>query len=272
MSVEQAKLSGIRVLDQPVDPSEKAEYVADMFNAIAPRYDLLNSILSGSLDRRWRRFAARCACISTGDSALDVCSGTGDFAHELRLLVGASGNVTATDFSPGMLQSGKEKFAADNVEVIQADAMDLPFPNCCYDAAVVGFGLRNVAVPAKALAEMSRVVKPLGRVVCLEFSHPQGVGVLDRVFKAAYALFSQIFMGTVGGMISGRSEAYVYLRESMTRWKTREEISRMMRDADLTDIRTIDLIFGLVCVHVGVKSASSSESDKLLSAPQDTAR
>jgi demethylmenaquinone methyltransferase/2-methoxy-6-polyprenyl-1,4-benzoquinol methylase len=96
--------------------------------------------------------------------------------------------------------------------------------------------------------------------------------VLDRVFKAAYALFSQIFMGTVGGMISGRSEAYVYLRESMTRWKTREEISRMMRDADLTDIRTIDLIFGLVCVHVGVKSASSSESDKLLSAPQDTAR
>jgi len=255
MSVEQANLSGIRVLDQPVEPGEKAKYVAEMFDAIAPRYDLLNSLLSGRLDRRWRRFAAKCAALSLGDNALDVCSGTGDFAHELRQIVGPSGTVTATDFSAGMLESGKSKFTADNVVVVQADAMDLPFLTGVFDAAVVAFGLRNVAVPVKALTEMCRVVKPEGRVVCLEFSHPQGKGPVGKLFKTAFNWFSKTVLPTVGGMISGRKEAYTYLPESMARWKTRAEISEMMSEAGLIDIRTCDLTFGLVCVHVGVKPA-----------------
>ena len=256
MSVEQANLSGIRILDEKVEPGEKAAYVAEMFNAIAPRYDLLNSILSGHLDRRWRRFAARCAALSSGDSALDVCSGTGDFARELRRIVGPSGKVTASDFSAGMLLSGKEKFEKDNIDVVQADAMNLPFADSSYDAAVVGFGLRNVAEPSRALAEMARVVKANGRVVILEFSHPQGTGTLDKLFRSLFSVFSRTFMRVVGGMLSGRTEAYIYLRESMTRWKTRDEISDMMRQAGLSEIRTVDLVFGLVCVHVGVKSGT----------------
>jgi demethylmenaquinone methyltransferase/2-methoxy-6-polyprenyl-1,4-benzoquinol methylase len=259
MSVEQANLSGIRILDQPVEPQEKADYVAEMFDAIAPRYDLLNSILSGRLDSRWRRFAAKCAALAEGDAALDVCSGTGDFAHELRLRVGKTGKVTASDFSAGMLATGKWKFAADDISVVRADAMDLPFSDLSFDAAVVGFGLRNVAVPVKALAEMSRVVKPNGRVVCLEFSHPNGDSIIDRVFEKAFTLFSQTFMSAIGGALSGRAEAYVYLRESMARWKTRDEISAMMRAAGLVDIRTRDLMFGLVCIHVGIKAAPGTE-------------
>jgi demethylmenaquinone methyltransferase/2-methoxy-6-polyprenyl-1,4-benzoquinol methylase len=253
MSVEQTNLSGIRMLDQPVDPSEKAKYVAEMFDAIAPRYDLLNAVLSVRLDRHWRLFAARCAALVPGDNALDVCSGTGDFAHELRAIVGESGRVTATDFSPGMLASGLHKFAADSVEVVLADATNLPFADQTYDAAVVGFGLRNVATPLAALCEMRRVVKPLGRVVCLEFSHPQGTTFLAKLFKAAFGWFSRTLLPTIGGLISGRREAYTYLPESMARWKTRGEITEMMRQAGLVDIRVLDLTFGLVCVHVGVR-------------------
>ncbi len=255
MSVEKTNLSGIRVLDQSVEPSEKARYVADMFDAIAPRYDLLNSVLSVRLDRGWRKFAARCAALTIGDTALDVCSGTGDFARELRNRVGSSGKVTASDFSSGMLESGRAKFAADNISVVQADATNLPFPDREFDAAVVGFGLRNVAVPVKALSEMCRVVKPMGRVVCLEFSHPREDEPLSRLFKSAFGLFSKTILPTVGGLISGRPEAYTYLPESMARWKTRDEITEMMRQAGLVDIRTRDLTFGLVCVHVGVRPA-----------------
>jgi demethylmenaquinone methyltransferase / 2-methoxy-6-polyprenyl-1,4-benzoquinol methylase len=255
MSVQQAQLSGIRVLDQAVEPAEKAQYVAEMFDAIAPRYDLLNSILSGRLDRRWRVFASKCAALSPGDSALDVCSGTGDFAHELRKRVGATGTVTASDFSVGMLESGKAKFEADAVTVVQADAMDLPFCDSMFDASVVGFGLRNVAVPQQGLSEMCRVVKPGGRVVCLEFSHPQGTGIMSKMFTRAFATFSKTVLPAVGGLISGRREAYSYLPESMARWKSRAEIREMMLRAGLSDIRVCDMTFGLVCVHVGVKPA-----------------
>jgi demethylmenaquinone methyltransferase/2-methoxy-6-polyprenyl-1,4-benzoquinol methylase len=253
MSVDQANLSGIRVLDHPVGPEEKAHYVAEMFDAIAPRYDLLNSLLSARLDRNWRRFAAKCTALSSGDRALDVCSGTGDFAHELRLRVGPSGEVTATDFSAGMLAKGKEKFTADNVNVLQADAMDLPFADNTFDAAVVGFGLRNVVDPAKAIAEMVRVVKPMGRVVCLEFSQPHGKGLLGSAFKLLFNWSSKAIMPIIGGLVSGRREAYSYLAESIVRWKTPEQISDIMIKSGLVDIRTRILTFGLVCVHIGVK-------------------
>jgi demethylmenaquinone methyltransferase / 2-methoxy-6-polyprenyl-1,4-benzoquinol methylase len=253
MSVGQTNLSGIRVLDNPVDPTEKARYVADMFDAIAPRYDLLNAILSGRLDQSWRRFAARCAALTAGDSALDVCSGTGDFARELRKSVGRSGRVVATDFSSGMLESGRAKFAADDIAVQQADATNLPFPDQQFDAAVVGFGLRNIALPGVALSEMCRVVRPLGRVVCLEFSHPTGEDFGSKLFKSAFGFFSRTVLPTVGRLVSGSSEAYKYLPESMARWKSRDEISELMRQAGLVDIRTRDLTFGLVCVHVGVR-------------------
>ncbi|HEX5322396.1 MAG TPA: bifunctional demethylmenaquinone methyltransferase/2-methoxy-6-polyprenyl-1,4-benzoquinol methylase UbiE [Capsulimonadaceae bacterium] len=243
-----ASPSGIKVLDQPVSPGEKARYVRSLFDSIAPRYDLLNSILSFTIHSRWRAYAARCAALKAGDTALDVCCGTGDFAGELRRRVGPTGRVLGIDFSLPMLRAGQSKVETENIATAQADALRLPFPNNAFHAAVIGFGLRNVADPAAGLSEMARVVKPGGRVVCMEFSQPR-----TRLLQSLYALYSLRVMPMVGGLVSGRREAYSYLPQSVARWKSREELSELMRMAGLQDVRFRDLTFGIVCVHTGTK-------------------
>jgi len=243
-----ASPSGIRVLDRPVSAGEKARYVRAMFDAIAPRYDLLNSVLSFTIHYRWRAYAARCAALKDGDSALDVCCGTGDFARELRRRVGRTGQLMGIDFSLPMLKAGQTKAQADQVATAQADALRLPFPDNAFNAAVIGFGLRNVADPGAGLAEMARTVKSGGRVVCLEFSQPK-----LPLLRGLYNLYSLKVMPLVGGLVSGRREAYSYLPQSVARWKSREELADLMRRAGLQDIRTRDLTFGIACVHTGTK-------------------
>lgn len=244
-----ASPSGIRVLDQPVTTGEKARYVRAMFDSIAPRYDLLNTLLSFATHSRWRMFAARCAALKEGDTALDVCCGTGDFARELRRRVGPSGRVVGIDFSRPMLEAGKAKLAAEKVTAAQADAVSLPFRDGSFSAAVIGFGLRNVAEPIEALAEMARTVRSGGRVVCMEFSQPK-----TPLMQRAYTLYSRNVMPALGGLISGRREAYTYLPQSVARWRDRDELSEWMRAVGLVDIRTRDLSGGIVCVHTGTKS------------------
>ncbi|MDR3710980.1 MAG: bifunctional demethylmenaquinone methyltransferase/2-methoxy-6-polyprenyl-1,4-benzoquinol methylase UbiE [Capsulimonadaceae bacterium] len=243
--------SGIRVLDEPTEPGEKAEYVRRMFDEIAPRYDLLNDLLSFYIHGTWRSFAARCTALAPGDRVLDVCTGTGDFAVALRKRVGASGRVVGADFSAAMLEAGAAKFDAHGVERRQADATALPFDDGEFDAATVGFGIRNVDRPVAAIKEMARVVRPGGRVVILEFSQPSGI------IKALYDLHSRWVLPAVGGLISGRTEAYTYLPESVKRWLTREEMAALMRNAGLERVRWIDLTFGIVSVHVGEKPADA---------------
>ncbi len=243
-----ASPSGIRVLDQPVSPGEKARYVRAMFDSIAPRYDLLNSVLSFAIHSRWRVYASRCAALKEGDAALDVCCGTGDFARELRRRAGRSGRVVGIDFSLPMLRAGRAKAETEKVATAQADALRLPFPENVFNAATVGFGLRNVADPASALCEMARVVKPSGRVVVMEFAEPKG-----RFMQALYRVYSLRVMPVIGGLISGRREAYSYLPESVARWKSRQELCDLMRKAGLSEVRTRDLTFGIVCVHTGTK-------------------
>lgn len=236
------------VLEEPVGSQAKADYVRDMFDAIAPRYDLLNSVLSFRIHYLWRTFAARCAGLVSGNSALDVCSGTGDFAVELRRRVGATGRVAAVDFSAKMLELGTEKFKANDIDYCQGDAMQLPYDDEQFDAAVVGFGIRNVSDPAVAVKEMARVVRPGGRVVILEFSQPT-----CPAFRALYDLHSKYVMPILGGAISGRQDAYAYLPESVKRWKSREEMDALLVDAGLVDVRHRDLTAGIVCVNVGNK-------------------
>ncbi|HEY3331146.1 MAG TPA: bifunctional demethylmenaquinone methyltransferase/2-methoxy-6-polyprenyl-1,4-benzoquinol methylase UbiE [Capsulimonadaceae bacterium] len=248
-NAEIAEPSVAAVLDEPVGSPEKARYVQEMFDAIAPRYDLLNSVLSLRIHHLWRSFAARCASLAAGDSALDVCTGTGDFAVALKGIVGDAGRVVGIDFSEKMLESGAVKFDAFGIERQQADAMALPFADSEFDAAVVGFGIRNVTDPAVAVAEMARVVRPGGRVVILEFSQPT-----NPVFNTLYDIHSRYIMPALGGLISGRREAYAYLPESVKRWKTRTEMAEMLRSAGLVDVRHRDLTFGTVCVNVGTKA------------------
>lgn len=240
--------SGIAVLDGPVTAEEKANYVRRMFDDIAPRYDLLNSLLSAGIHHGWRAFATRCSCLGSGDSVLDVCSGTGEWTDHLRQAVGVKGFVAAADFSFSMLQYGAERFAQNRVGEVQGDAARLPFADDSFDAATVAFGIRNVAEQDRAFAEMTRVLRPGGRVVCLEFSQPP-----PGPFRTAYDLHSRFIMPALGGAISGRRDAYAYLPASVARFDTREQLGQRMRDSGLCEVRWVDLTFGLVCVHVGVK-------------------
>ena len=242
------RTSGISVLDGQVTAGEKAAYVREMFDAIAPRYDLLNSLLSVGIHRGWRRFATRCAALQAGDSVLDVCTGTGDWAAELRKTVGPRGRVVGVDFSLPMLRHGDRRFREAGIGRAQGDAARLPFASDTFDAATVAFGIRNVAETGTALAEMARVVRPGGRVVCLEFAEPH-----PGLFKGLYELYSRWVMPAVGGAISRRREAYAYLPASVARFASRARLAETLRDVGLADVRWVDLTFGMVCVHVGVK-------------------
>lgn len=250
MTTSSVNQSGIPVLDRPVTAAEKSRYVRDMFDDIAARYDFLNSLLSAGIHHQWRAFATRCAVLSPGDAALDVCTGTGDWAVLLRKAVGPEGLVAGADFSYSMLRHGDDKFDAADTPRVQGDAMRLPFASNTFNAVTVAFGIRNVADISAGFSEMARVLKPGGRVVCLEFAEPHA-----GPFLAFYRAYSKYVMPRVGGAISGRADAYAYLPASVERFKSRAELAMLMEGAGLTQVRYVDLTFGLVCVHVAVKEA-----------------
>jgi demethylmenaquinone methyltransferase / 2-methoxy-6-polyprenyl-1,4-benzoquinol methylase len=230
-------------------PEEKHGYVQSMFDAIAPRYDLLNGLLSLSLHHRWRRTATDLARLKPGDRALDVCTGTGDFALELARRVGESGNVVGTDYSKGMLTLGRQKMLRRRsaVSLEWADTEDLPFENNSFDATVVGFGIRNVADIDRGIREMVRVTKPGGRVVILEFTQPQ-----SPLVALGYGVYQKI-MPLIGGLVAGKSGAYAYLPASIGVFDTREKLAERLKSAGLTEIAVTDLNLGTVAIHAATK-------------------
>lgn len=229
-------------------PEAKHGYVEAMFDAIAPRYDLLNSVLSLKLHGRWRHAAARQAELKPGDTVLDVCTGTGDFACELSRWVGPNGSVVGTDFSREMLKFGEPKRQKFPTVTLQwADTQALPFPDSQFDAVTVAFGIRNVADTRKGLAEMTRVTKPGGRVVILEFNRPR-----NPLVAWGYGLYQRL-MPAIGGLISGRKSAYAYLPASIDAFYSREALSELMESVGLEQIRVTDLNFGTVVIHRGIK-------------------
>ena len=229
-------------------PEEKHRYVRTMFDAIAPRYDLLNGLLSFNLHHRWRRLAADRANLKPGDSALDVCTGTGDFALELAGRVGPGGRVVGTDYSDGMLALGQKKIqAVPQLSLQWADTQELPFPDHTFDAVTVGFGIRNVAQIENGLAEMARALRPGGRMVVLEFTQPQNPQV-----AWGYGIYSRL-MSVVGRTVSGNGDAYAYLPASVNAFHTREGLAELLRQAGLTEISVTDLNLGTVAIHCAVK-------------------
>jgi demethylmenaquinone methyltransferase/2-methoxy-6-polyprenyl-1,4-benzoquinol methylase len=214
-----------------------------MFDRISPSYDRMNLLMSMGRDGRWRRLGVRASRAQPGDAALDVCCGTGDFAVELRRAVGPSGRVVGLDFSPQMLEMARRKSSA--VEWLQGDALALPFADGEFAAACVGFGVRNLSDHRRGFAEMARVVRPGGRVVCLEMSTP----------PAPIRPFSQLWtdhgVPVLGRIVAHDPEAYRYLPASVHRFPSAPELAEIMREAGLVDVGYRRLMMGVVALHVG---------------------
>lgn len=220
--------------------------VRAMFDRIAPRYDLMNRLMSGGLDGRWRRLAAAAADVSLGSRALDVCTGTGDLAFELADRVGPSGAVVGVDFAEQMLERATAKAATRGTAATfqTADALDLPFETDAFDAATVAFGARNLADLDGGLAEMARVVRPGGRVVVLEITTP-------RRLRALHGVWFDRVVPRIGGLIGGDSAAYGYLPASAKRFPAPTELAARMRQAGIGDVAWRSFMGGIVALHHG---------------------
>jgi demethylmenaquinone methyltransferase/2-methoxy-6-polyprenyl-1,4-benzoquinol methylase len=217
--------------------------VEAMFDRIARVYDRMNAVMTAGMDRRWRERAADLAAVGPGDRVLDVATGTGDLAIELRGRVGDTGEVVGLDFSEGMLELAREK--APEIRFDQGSALELPYADGEFAAATVGFGARNFSDLGRGLAEMRRVVRPGGRVVVLEITTPQ---------KPPLSWFFRFWFDTAVpalGRFAGDSDAYTYLPSSVRRFPGPRELGGELVDAGLTDVGWVLTAGGIIAIHSG---------------------
>lgn len=221
-----------------------------MFATISARYDLLNHLLSGNMDKRWRHKVARLLRSGRGerDRLLDVACGTGDLAFTLFDATGA--RVIGTDFCRPMLAiaRGKALRQQSAVPFVEGDALQLPFPDDAFDGVTIAFGLRNLSSFADGLNELLRVAKPGGRVVVLEFSQPGVPG-----FRALFHFYFHRVLPLLGGALSGSKSAYEYLPDSVTRFPNQEQLAKLMRDLGFKEVDYLNLTGGIAAIHSGRK-------------------
>lgn len=238
--------------------SPKEQFVHDLFESIAPKYDRMNSILSFRRHKAWRRFAMRKMAVEPGSKAIDVCCGTADWAISLAQASG-TGRVVGLDFSENMLAYGKEKVAnaglAEQVELVQGNAMNLPYPDHTFDYATIGFGLRNVPDLYRVIEEMQRVVRIGGQVVSLELSKPTW-----PPFRAVYYFYFQKILPLLGQLFANRYRQYRWLPESLVSFPDYRELAQVFRDCGLSDVRTYPLTGGIAALHIGIKKGSREKS------------
>jgi len=229
----------------------KRTYVRAVFEQIAPRYDLLNHLLSFNVDRWWRRRALRRLDWMRAPAGryLDLCAGTLDVGAQLSRQRGFRGFVVGADFAVPMLRAGAGKAAMDVVAPVAADAQQLPLAEGSMDGAIVAFGIRNVASLDDALAEVHRVLSPGARFVVLEFTTPR-----SRIVRALYHLYFHRLLPIIGGMISGHRTAYRYLPVSVAHFPAEPVLAERMRAAGFDDVRWTSLSFGIAAIHTGRKA------------------
>lgn len=233
-------------------PAKNPVKIQTMFSSIAPRYDLLNRLLSLGRDRYWRRFAVSRLPQKQAARFLDVATGTGDVAVEIINQRGPDARITGIDFSEGMLDLGKKKISdlgyQKQVDLRHGDVTSLDFEDELFDAAIIAFGIRNVPDYKKGIKEMARVVKKGGRVVVLEFTSVQ-----SRFFQRLFRLYLTKILPFIGGIISGKKTAYKYLSDSVIDFPNPEEFKKIMLDSGLKKVEYHRLTFSIVTVHAGTK-------------------
>ncbi len=237
---------------ETVDVEEKAKRVRGVFDSVASNYDLMNDIMSMGIHRIWKRFAVDLAGVRRGQKVLDLASGTGDLAARFSGLVGADGQVVMSDINAAMLAEGRKRMVDDghigNVQYAQINAQALPFADNTFDCITIGFGLRNVTDKQMALNSIYNALKPGGRLMVLEFSHPT-----SKPLQSLYDIYSFRLLPLMGKFVARDEDSYRYLAESIRMHPDQDTLKEMMVEAGFEDCDYHNLTGGIVAVHRGFK-------------------
>ncbi len=234
---------------QSVDEGDKARHVRSVFDSVAPKYDLMNDLMSGGLHRVWKAYTLAVANLQPGDKALDIAGGTGDLALAFSKKVGKTGQVVHTDINEAMLSTGRNRLLdlGKVLPTVVCDAEKLPFPSQYFDLVSVAFGLRNMTHKDIALAEMHRVLKPGGKLLVLEFSK------VAPPLEKMYDWYSFKVLPQLGKWVAGDDASYRYLAESIRMHPSQEELKAMMLKGGFGHVDYHNLSAGVVALHVGIK-------------------
>ena len=232
-----------------VDETEKAKHVRGVFDSVAPKYDLMNDLMSMGMHRAWKAFTVQVADLREGYQVLDIAGGTGDLAMAFSKKVGHSGQVVHTDINEAMLSTGRDRLidAGISLPTLVCDAEKLPFPSDHFDVVSVAFGLRNMTHKDVALAEMNRVLKPGGKLLVLEFS--KVAPPLEKI----YDWYSFKILPKLGQLVAGDDASYRYLAESIRMHPGQEELKTLMKTNGFGHVDYHNMSAGLVALHVGIK-------------------
>ncbi len=235
-----------------VPKQEKVALVRNVFDSVASQYDVMNDLMSLGIHRIWKRVAVQLSNTRSGEKVLDLAGGTGDLTTLFEKRVGSQGQVVLADINSEMLRTGRDRLInrglTGNIRYAQVNAECLPFADNSFDCVCIGFGLRNVTDKDAALRSMYRVLKPGGRVIVLEFSHP-----IDPITEKVYDFYSFNLLPKIGAIVAKDEDSYRYLAESIRMHPKQDELKLMMEQAGLERCEYFNMTQGIVAVHRGYK-------------------
>jgi len=234
---------------ESVDEQDKARRVRGVFDSVAPKYDVMNDLMSMGLHRAWKAYTVLVANVKEGQQVLDIAGGTGDLSLAFAPKVGATGRVVHTDINEAMLREGRNRLldAGVSLATLVCDAEKLPFPDASFDLVTVAFGLRNMTHKEEALREMNRVLKPGGKLLVLEFSK------VAKPLEKIYDWYSFKVLPRIGKLVANDDSSYQYLAESIRMHPGQEELKALMRNSGFGHVDYHNMAGGVVALHVGIK-------------------
>lgn len=247
---DRERLTHFGYLQIPKD--DKVQWVRRHFNSVASKYDFMNTLLSFGTHYIWKQIAVRMMELQEGHRVIDVCGGTADLSLMAAKDIGKEGEIILYDINWAMMGTGRPKVNrspyAGNIRYVQGNAEQISFSDNSFDAAMVGFGIRNLTNPLNGFKEMHRILKPGGRIMCLEFSEP-----VSPWFRSLYDFYSFHIMPTVGKLLAGCAPAYSYLPESIRMFPGPRELAYDLIDIGFTDVKFRRLTDGIAVIHIGTK-------------------